>query len=152
MQHPCPKSGLLDKRNCPQGCTYTGIVTVVCKDHFICITFQQCGMFLCQCSSKRSNCIFETCLMHGDHIHIAFADQQVFFPCRSGYIQSVEISAFVKNKCFRRIQIFRFAISHNASAKSDHPVIDILDRKNYPVPEFIVHTSLFIYVYQTGLF
>ena len=89
--------------------------------------------------------------MHGNHIHIALAEDQIFFPCGPGNVQPVKIPAFIKNLCFRRVEIFRLRISHNASAKANDPVIYIHDRKDHPVPEFIIHSVPFVHIKKPRL-
>ena len=102
-----------------------------------------------KCCSKRSNGICESCLVHGDHIHISLTEDQVLLPGCPCHIQSIQISALVKNLSFRRVQILRFAISHDTAAKTDHTVIDIHDRKDHTVPELVIHSMAFIYIEQT---
>ena len=81
--------------------------------------------------------------MHGDHIHIALTGQHIFFPAGTGIIQSVQIAALVKDQCFRRIQVFRCSISHNASAKADDAIVHVHDREHNAVPELVMAASLF---------
>ena len=107
-------------------------------------------MSRCQRGSQRSYGVREPCLVHGDHIHIALAQDQIVFSGRPCRIQSVEIPAFIEDLRLRGIQIFRFSVSHDTSAKSNDTVIDIHDRKDDTVPEFIIHPMLLIHVKQPG--
>ena len=47
--------------------------------------------------SQRRHCIVKSCLMHGDHIHVPLADDQIFLSRRTRHIQSVQISALIKD-------------------------------------------------------
>ena len=104
----------------------------------------------CKRRSQRSHCIGKSCLVHGDYIHVALAQDQVIFPGGSGYIQSVQITALVKNTGLCRIQVLGLAVSHHSPAKSNHPVIDIHDWKNNTIPEFVIHALAFIHIEKAG--
>ena len=86
----------------------------------------------------------KTGLMHGDHIHIALAEDLIrrLGPLRN--MKAVQISALVKNLCLGRIEIFWLGVSHDSSAKPDDLAPHIHDRKDHAVPEFVVHPSLFV--------
>ena len=101
-------------------------------------------------SSKRSHRICKACLMHGNHVHITLTEDQIILSRGSCHIQTVQIPAFIKNLRLRRVQIFRFSVSHHAPAKTDHPVIDVHDRKNHTVPEFIIHSPSLVRIKQSG--
>ena len=89
--------------------------------------------------------------MHGNDIHVALAQNNVSLPGGSRKIQSVEVPALVKNRSFRGIQVFRSPVPHHSAAEPDYPVIDILNGKNHPVPELVIHAMLFIHIAQSCL-
>ncbi len=88
--------------------------------------------------------------MHGDHIHIPFAEDDVGLPAEPCQIQAVQVPALVKYPRLRRIQIFGLAVAHDPAAEPDHPVVNVHNRKNHPVPEFIIHAPLFVHLHQPG--
>ena len=88
--------------------------------------------------------------MHGNHIHVALADQHALFPGRPGHVQAIEIPALVEDCRLRGVQIFRFSISHDTAAETDDPVVHVHDRKNDTIPEFIIHALSLIYIHKPG--
>ena len=82
--------------------------------------------------------------MHRDDIHVAFAEDKVSAPASFCQIQAVKVVRFIENRRFRRIQVLRFAVSHDPSAKTDHAVRDIHNRIHDSVPELVMEPSLFV--------
>ena len=101
--------------------------------------------------SQRRHGIGEARLVHGDHIHVALADQHIPGPGCSCEIQAIQIPALIKKLRFRGVQIFGLSLSHDAPSEADEPVIDIQDREHDPVPELVVSPLPFIYGNQSGL-
>ena len=137
-------------RDCTERRTDTCLITVVEKQDFLRITLQKAGMAGSQCRSKRSHRIRKTCLMHGDNIHISLTEDQIFPPRRPRNIKSVQVTALIKDLGLRGVQILRFAVTHHTSAKTDHTVIDIHDRKDHTVPELIIHTMTLVHIKKPG--
>ena len=89
--------------------------------------------------------------MQRDHIHIALTQKEIWLfgtPCP---VQAIQIPAFIKNHCLRGVQVFWLCIAHNTAAKSDHPAVDIHDRKHHTIPELVIHPVLFINADQSRL-
>ena len=80
---------------------YAGSVAVIAQDHFIGIPFEQTAVLLCQRRSQRGNRIGKARLMHGNHIHVAFADDQIFSVSTPRNVQPVHVPALIKNRRFR---------------------------------------------------
>ena len=127
-----------------------GSVAVVGQDNLIGIALQKTGMLGGKSRSQGSHRILKACLVHGNHIHVALADQHALFPGRPGHVQAIEIPALVEDCRLRGVQIFRFSISHDTAAEADDPVVHVHDRKNDTVPEFIVHTVSLIHIHKPG--
>ena len=75
--------------------------------------------------------------MHRYYIHVSLAEQDKLLSGGSGIIKPIKVPALVKQLRLRRIQVFGFSVSHDAAAKTDHPVIDIHNRKHDAVPELV---------------
>src|SRR5437868_1075403 len=56
--------------------------------------------------------------------------------------QSVEISAFCINRRFRRVQIFRFAFSHDSPAKGNDALLRIHNWKNDSPAKSVIKAAL----------
>ena len=68
------------------------------------------------------------------------------------YNQLKVLSAFIKNRCFGRIQIFRYFITvnffivvHNSTAETDNISSNVNYRKHDTISEFIVYSALTAY-------
>ncbi len=90
--------------------------------------------------------------MHGDDIHIALTQNDIWLPACPCQMKTVEVPALVKNRRLRRIQVFGFSVSHDTSAESDDPLPVIHNRKHDTVPELIIHAPFFVHLHKTGLF
>ena len=88
--------------------------------------------------------------MHGNHIHVALADQHALFPGRPGHVQAIEIPALIKDRRLRRVQIFRLSVSHDTAAEADYTVVYVHNGKNDTIPEFIIHALSLIYIHKPG--
>ena len=77
--------------------TDTGFITVIKKQHLLRVTLQKACMSRGERRSKRSNGICESCLVHGDHIHISLTEDQIILPGGPGHIQPVKIPALIKD-------------------------------------------------------
>ena len=86
----------------------------------------------------------KTRLVHGNDIHIPFAENLIGCFRSFGNVKSVKVSALIKYFCLRRIEIFGFAVPHYPASESDHLPADIHDRKDHAVPEFIMHSPFFV--------
>ena len=104
-----------------------------------------------KCRSERSDRIVKACLMQCDHIHIAFTQEHLRLFRHARQMQRVEISRLVKNRCLRRIQVFRFTLTHHSATEADDLSTHIHDREHRTVPEFVVSATFFIKRDQTGL-
>ena len=89
--------------------------------------------------------------MHGDHIHITFAQDQIWLSGCTSHIQPIQVTAFVKDLCLRGIQVLGLSISHDPAAKTNHPVIHIHNWENNSVPEFVIHSMTLIHIKQTAV-
>ena len=82
--------------------------------------------------------------MHGNDVHVTFAQNQVVSFGAPRQIQGVQIPALIKNLCVRRIDIFGLCIPQDASSEADHPAADILDGEHDAVEKAIVESLFFI--------
>ena len=150
MENPRRDPRRLQHGNGPERRLDTGSVAVVGQDNLIGIALQKAGMLGGEGRSQGSHRVFKARLMHGNHIHVALADQHALFPGRPGHVQAIEVPALVEDCRLRGVQIFRFSISHDTAAEADDPVVHVHDRKNDTVPEFIVHTVSLIHIHKSG--
>ena len=150
IYHPRADSRSTENRNSSESRFLSSFVTVIGEKHFLGIPTHKAGVAGSKSGSQRGYCIGKACLVHGNHIHISLTNNQIGLTGGSGHIQAVEISAFIKNLGFRRIQILRFSISHYPASEADNPIIYIHDGKHNPVPEFILHSPALLYVEQSG--
>ena len=95
--------------------------------------------------SQGSHGVFKARLVHGNHIHVALADQHALFPSRPGHVQAIEVPALVEDCRLRGVQIF-----HDTAAETDDPVVHVHNGKNDTIPEFIVHTVSLIHIHKPG--
>ncbi len=106
----------------------------------------------CKRRTQRSNRVVKTGLMQCNDIHIPFAQQNPSLAGRSGEIQAVQISAFVKNERLRRIQILWLPVSHDTTAEADDPTVGIHNREHGAVPKLIVTAALLVDADESAVF
>ena len=124
--------------------TDAGAVAVIGQKDAFGISSKKCRLAGRKCRSQRGHCLIKTRLVHGDHIHITLAEDQVVRLCPARQVQGVKISAFVEDHGVRRVYIFRLGISQDASAKPDHTSAHILDRKHDTIEKAVVKALFFI--------
>ena len=105
----------------------------------------------CEGCSKRSHGVGKTGLVQRDHIHITLAQKEIRLPRCPCPVQSIQVSALIKHRRLRRIQILWLCIPHNTPSEADHPAVHVHDRKNDPVPELVINTFFLIRIDQTCL-
>ena len=96
-------SHFLENRDCAQRRFHARTITVIGQIYFLCITLEQIRMSTRQRRTKRCDRIVKACLMQRDHIHISLTQEKLVLPRASCNIQSVKITAFVKNLCLRGV-------------------------------------------------
>ena len=124
--------------------TDAGAVAVIGQKDAFGISSKKCRLAGRKCRSQRGHCLIKTRLVHGDHIHITLAEDQVVRLCPARQVQGVKISAFVEDHGVRRVYIFRLGISQDASAKPDHTSAHILDREHDTIEKAVVKALFFI--------
>ena len=137
--------------DCPKSRPGSGFIAVIGQIDFLYIAFDQRGMSGGKRCTQRSHRICKSCLVQRDHIHIAFTKKKIWLsgcPCA---IQAVQIPAFIKHRCFGRIQVFGLAVAHHSAAESDHPAVYVHNRKHHSVPELVIDALPLICVNQSGL-
>ena len=144
IQDFCSQPGLPQDLNIPQGRPDTGVITVIGKDHIFHIAADQGRLSRGKGSTEGGDGLAETGLMHGNDIHIAFAYDKASGPAAFGQVETVQVTALVKDRRIIGIQIFGFAISHHTAAETDDPAVGVLDGKHDPVEETVMQAPLFI--------
>ena len=140
INHPCINPCLPEHRNCTECRFPPCLVTVISKEHFICIPFNNSCLLYCKCSTKRCNSISKACLLKGNYINISLTEYHILILAKLCIIKSKKISAFIKQLCFRRIKVFWLRITHNPSSKTYNPAVYIHYWKYYPVKELVIDT------------
>ena len=113
---------------------------------------QEIRLLYRKCRSQRCHRLCESCLVHGNDIHISLAQDNVARPGGPCEIQSVEVTSLIEDHGLRGIQVLRFAVSHDPASEADHPVVNILYREHHPVPKLTSESSLFREHRKSGIF
>ena len=90
--------------------------------------------------AQSGNRVVEPGARQANHVHIAFDDHQtVNLPQRlAGFVEAVQLTAFVEQYGLRRVQVFRLVVANDTAAKADRAATAIADGKHDSAPEPIV--------------
>ena len=98
-------------------------------------------MAACKSRAQRGDGICKACLVHGNHVHIAFAKKHRLLPAGFCDMKPIKVPAFIEDHCLRGIQILGLSIPQDAASKADYPAGYIHDRIHHPVTESVIHSS-----------
>ena len=101
----------------------------------------QAHLFIGQRGTKARNRRVESGLMQRNDIHIPFRKDKVITFCLSRQIERKQVAAFMKNRRFRRVKVFRLGIIHDAPAERNHLSAHVDNRKHDAVTETVVNVS-----------
>ena len=119
-------------------------VIVIGQQHLFAVALEQGGLSLREGGPQGRDCLVKSGLVHGDHVHISLAEDLVGGLGSFGDMKAVQIPALVKYFCLGGIEIFGLGIPHHSAAEADDLPAHIHDRKHDPVPELVMHASLFV--------
>ena len=87
-----------------------------------------------------------------DDVHVTLDDENALELSQrlAHFEQAVEFAAFVKHRCFRRIQIFGFAVIDDPSAETDDAPAAVADREHDAIAEPVVASRLLVFDNQPG--
>ncbi len=79
-------------------------------------------------------------LMERDHVHVAFDHHRIALLARgvAGVRQAEQHPAFMEERVFRRVEVFRLAVAHHAAAEGDHAPAPVHNRKQDAATKIIV--------------
>ena len=120
----------------------SGIVRIVADNDVFGIARQQPRLFLGQRRAERRHCTVKARLMQGDDIHIALSEQKIVAFCLFCDVHRKQIAALVEDHRLGRVEIFRLAVVHHASAKGDDITADVDDREHHTVSELVIVCTL----------
>ena len=89
--------------------------------------------------------------MQGDGIQIPFCHDDPALGALFCDVQGEEVFPFVENRSFGRVQVFWFAVIHDAPAEADHIAPYIDDREHETVAEAVIDITFLIFQRQTGV-
>ena len=104
-----------------------------------------------KCRSQGCHCLSEARLVHGDHIHISLAQDDIACPGGSCEIQSVEVPPLIEDHGLRGVQVFRFPVSHDSATEADDSVVNVLYGEHDAIPELTAQSPLFGKHCQSGI-
>ncbi len=99
------------------------------------------------------HCIFHAVLRQGHHVHVAFDHDHALLRA-DGFLrleQAVEFVAFFEQRCFRRVEIFRFALVQHTPAEADDLAAHVDDGEHDAVTEAVVAFASLAFDHQAGL-
>ena len=101
---------------------------------------QQGEMAFRQRRAERRDRLHDARLGQGDHVHIAFGDQDAAPVMRrgAGLGQAVQGAALVEQRRVGGIEVFGLAVAQGAAAERDDAAAGVGDREQHPVAEKIV--------------
>ena len=133
----------------------TGAIAVKTKDRLVGHLPEQRELVFGQRRAERRDARRIPHADHGDHVDIAFDhhDRTAVMGRLPRGAEIVEMVALVKQRRFRRIQIFRrHVLLERAAAKRNHAAPHIGDRKHHAVAEAIIgHRNIVAADQKTGL-
>src|SRR2546423_10890329 len=102
-------------------------VAVECKHHLTDDPEDTFEMFGSRSGPQCRYRVVDAVLMQPDNVHVAFDDQQAFEvgTAAPGLVQSIQLTAFVKEHGFRRVEVLRLALVQDAAPKRNDPTAAI---------------------------
>ena len=127
-----------------------GGVAVEAEIDVVGLAHQQAHMLGGGGGAQRGHAVADAELGKGDDVHIAFHHQYPprFLHGGSGFVEAVEIFAFVKQRGVGRIEVFGFGIVEHAAAEADNLPADAADGKHDAVAEAVVIAVLLFVVHH----
>ena len=92
-------------------------------------------------------------LREGDHVHVAFDHDH---PARGAdgaarLVQPVDLAPLFEHRCFRRIQVFRFALAQHAPPETYDIAAGIDDREHDAIAEAVVPLAVVAFDDEAGI-
>ena len=150
IQDSGAQPGLTQHLIVPERRLHPRFIAVIRQNNILRVPLQNLCLSGREARPERSHRLCEAGLMHGNHIHIPLAQNELILPAPPRKIQSVQISALVKDRRLRRIEIFWLAVPHHTPAEPDHPVLRIHDGVDHAVPELVMQSPLLIVSSHAG--
>ena len=97
-------------------------------------------MLLGRCRAQGRHRVGDAGLVQPHDIHVALDHGQAFQvgACLARLVQTVEFPAFVEQRSFGRVHVFRLALIDDATAETQDATAAIADRKHEPVAEPVI--------------
>ena len=106
-----------------------------------------------RCAQCRDG-IAQPLLRQCNDVHVAFYDHD-FIQVAIGFaglVEPVKLLAFMKYRCFRRVQVFRLVIAQHTAAKGNDAPAAVADREHHPVTEAVIASAGFgVFDQQPGV-
>ncbi len=131
-QHTHRQTCRTQERNCTGRSLLPRFVRVIRNHDFFCVARHQTGLGRRKRRPKRGDGIRKTRLVHRNHIHISFTEDQA---ARSGIFCEIEGKQHVplaENRRFRRIKVLGLIIPERAAAKCDDVSAQVNNGKHHP--------------------
>jgi len=82
--------------------------------------------------------------MRLDHISISFHDGRIAFRAHGAArkVQTIKRLAFMKNRGFRRVNVFGQGVIKHTPPKANNPVLNVKDRNHQTVAEEIIGAAV----------
>ena len=132
-----------------------GTIAIETEIHIGGIAEQGFGVVAGRRGAERRHGLGDTVLMQGDHVHIAFDNQQPRdLLVRLAHLPHAEqFAALVEQRRLGRVQIFRIVFRRqHASAESNGATASIEDRKHHPIAEAVVFSATLATGQHAGFF
>ena len=108
--------------------------------------------------AQGGDCIVDASLRQRHHVHITFDHQNTvsfFDPCPRA-MQIIQLRAFVKYRCFRRVQVFWIAglfvgFTKHSATKAHHAPSVIVDWEHDPMTKTIVDPLFVVLGQHAGI-
>ncbi|MNQ81694.1 hypothetical protein D3C85_967270 [compost metagenome] len=131
-----------------------GLVAVEAEQHAGHDAKQPLEVFLAGGGAQGRDGIAQALLGQGNDVHVALDDDDLVEVAvgLARFIQAVEFLAFMENRGFRGVQVFRLVVAQYPAAEGDDAPATVADRKHHAVAEAVVAFTAFgVFDQQAGI-
>ena len=133
----CLRQGIFQRAPC--GCA-AGAVAVEAEHHFVANPEQAIEVVGGGAGAKGSHCVVDAGLRQSHHVHVTLDHHE---PCHlaqglARFVKTVKLAAFVEERGFRAVEVFRLALVDDATTETDDATARIADGEHDTVTEAVV--------------
>ncbi|MNL10770.1 hypothetical protein D3C87_1315800 [compost metagenome] len=149
---------VLQARECRLQCSpcriAASLVAVEAEQHAGHDAKQPLEVFLAGSGAQGRDGVAQALLGQGNDVHVTLDDDDLVEVAVgfARFVQAVEFLAFMENRSFRGVQVFRLVVAQYPAAEGDDAPATVADRKHHAVAEAVVAFTAFgVFDQQAGI-